>query len=59
MEREHAKGAPNKAEGAIKGTAGKVTGEQVEIKFDKAQGSAHNDVADIRDVAQKAAEKSQ
>jgi hypothetical protein len=31
---------------------------QAEVKFDKAQGSSHNDVADMRDVARKAAEKS-
>jgi hypothetical protein len=33
-------------------------GDQAEIKFDKAQGSAHNDVADIKDVAREAAKKS-
>jgi uncharacterized protein YjbJ (UPF0337 family) len=59
MDREHVKGARDKAKGAIKDTAGKIAGDQTEVKFDKAQGSAHNDVADMRDVAQKASEKSQ
>jgi uncharacterized protein YjbJ (UPF0337 family) len=62
MDREHVKGAADQAKGAIKDTAGKVTSDkelQTEVKFDKAQGSSHNDVADMRDVARKAGEKSQ
>jgi uncharacterized protein YjbJ (UPF0337 family) len=59
MDRKHEKGAADKAKGASKGTAGKVTGTQAGISFDKPLGSAHNDVADIRDVARKAAEKSE
>ena len=58
MDRESVKGARDKDKGAIKNTAGKVAGGQTEVKFDKAQGSAHNDVADMRDVAQKSSEKS-
>jgi len=58
MDREHVKGARDKTKSAIKDTAG-VAGDQTEVKFDKAQGTAHNDVADMRDVAQKASEKSQ
>jgi uncharacterized protein YjbJ (UPF0337 family) len=58
MDREHVKGGRDKAKGAIKNTAGKVAGGQTEVKFDKAQGSAHNDVVDMRDVAQRSSEKS-
>jgi uncharacterized protein YjbJ (UPF0337 family) len=57
MDREHVKGVADKAKDAIKVTAGKATSDKE--KFAKAQGSAHNDVADMRDVAQKAKEKSQ
>jgi uncharacterized protein YjbJ (UPF0337 family) len=42
------KGAANKVKGAIKDTAGKVTGDekmQAEGKMDKAKGAAHNAVA--------------
>jgi uncharacterized protein YjbJ (UPF0337 family) len=45
MDREHIKGTAEKAKGAIKDTAGKVTGDkklQTEGKLDKAKGSAHN-----------------
>jgi uncharacterized protein YjbJ (UPF0337 family) len=43
-------------------TTGKVTRDKqlrAEVKFDKAQGSSRNDVADVRDVAREATEKSQ
>ena len=43
MDREHVKGAADKAKGAIKDAAGKVTGDkelQAEGKLDKAKGSA-------------------
>ena len=45
MDREHVKGAADKAKGAIKDAAGKVTGDkelQTEGKLDKAKGDAHN-----------------
>jgi uncharacterized protein YjbJ (UPF0337 family) len=45
MNREHIKGAADKAKGAIKDAAGAVTGDkklQAEGKFDKAKGEAHN-----------------
>jgi uncharacterized protein YjbJ (UPF0337 family) len=61
MDREPVKGPADVTKGAIRDTARKVTGDkelQAEVKFDKAQGSAHNDVADMRDVARKAREKS-
>ena len=59
MDREQAKDAPDKAKGAIKDTAGKAAGDQTEVTFDKPLGSSHNDEADLRDVARKAAKKSQ
>jgi uncharacterized protein YjbJ (UPF0337 family) len=53
------KNASDKAKGAIKDTAGKAAGDQTEVNFDKPLGSSHNDEADLRDVARKAAKKSQ
>jgi uncharacterized protein YjbJ (UPF0337 family) len=44
MDREHVKGAADKAKGAIKKTAGKVTGDEElesEGKLDKAKGDVH------------------
>ena len=58
MDREHVKGAADKAKGAIKDTAGKITGDkklQAEGKFDKAKGAAHNVAGDVKDAAQNAA----
>jgi uncharacterized protein YjbJ (UPF0337 family) len=57
MDREHVKGAADKAKGAIKDTAGKVTGDkelQTEGKMDKAKGSAHNLAGDVKDAVRKA-----
>lgn len=54
MDREHIKGAADKAKGAIKETAGKITGDrelQSEGKFDKAKGDAHNALGNIKDAA--------
>ena len=53
MDREHIKGAADKVKGAIKDTAGKVTGDkklQSEGKIDKAKGSAHNVAGDVKDA---------
>jgi uncharacterized protein YjbJ (UPF0337 family) len=53
MDREHVKGTAEKAKGAIKDAAGKVTNDkklQTEGKFDKAKGSAHNVAGDIKDA---------
>ena len=53
MDREHVKGTADKAKGAIKDTAGKVTGDkklQSEGKVDKAKGSAHNVAGDLKDA---------
>jgi uncharacterized protein YjbJ (UPF0337 family) len=54
MDREHIKGAAEKAKGAIKDAAGKATGDkkfQTKGKFAKAKGSAHNVAGDIKDAA--------
>jgi uncharacterized protein YjbJ (UPF0337 family) len=57
MDKEHLKGAADRAKGAIKDAAGKVTGDkklQAEGKFDKAKGSAHDAVGDVKDAVRKA-----
>ncbi len=59
MDREHVKGAADKAKGAMKDAAGKLTGDtklQSEGKIDKAKGTAHNAVGDVKDAARKATE---
>ncbi len=59
MDREHVKGTADKAKGAIKDTAGTITGDtklQMEGKVDKAKGSAHNLAGDVKDAARKAGE---
>jgi len=56
MDKEHVKGAADKAKGAIKDTAGKVTGDkelQAEGKMDKAKGSAHKAAGDVKDAVRK------
>ena len=53
MDKEHVKGAADKAKGAIKEAAGKMTGDkqmQAEGKFDKAKGAAHQAAGDIKDA---------
>jgi uncharacterized protein YjbJ (UPF0337 family) len=53
MDREHIKGTAEKAKGAIKDTAGKLTDDkklQNEGKFDKAKGSAHKVAGDLKDA---------
>ena len=57
MDREHVEGAADKAKGAIKDAAGKVTGDkelQTEGKLDKAKGSAHNAAGDVKDALRNA-----
>ena len=59
MDREHVKGAADKAKGVIKDTAGKITGDkelQTEGKLDKAKGAAHNAAGDVKDAIRKAGE---
>jgi uncharacterized protein YjbJ (UPF0337 family) len=54
MDREHVKGAADKVKGAVKDTAGKVTGDekmQAEGKLDKAKGAAHDTAGDVKDAA--------
>jgi uncharacterized protein YjbJ (UPF0337 family) len=58
MDKEHVKGAADKAKGAIKDAAGKLTGDkklQAEGKLDKAKGSAHNVAGDVKDAARSGA----
>ena len=53
MDKEHLKGAADKAKGAVKDAAGKVTGDkktQAEGKIDKAKGAAHNMAGDLKDA---------
>ena len=59
MDKEHVKGAADKAKGAIKDAAGKLTGDtklQTEGKIDKAKGAAHDAVGDVKDAVRKAGE---
>ena len=54
MDREHIRGAADKAKGAIEDTAGKLTGGkelQSEGKLDKAKGDVHNAVGNVKDAA--------
>jgi len=56
MDREHVKGVADKAKGAIKETAGKVSGDkelETEGKIDKAKGDLHNAAGDVKDAVKK------
>ena len=56
MDKEHIKGAAQKAEGAVKDAIGKVTGNeklQAEGKADKAAGAARESVGDVKDAGRK------
>jgi uncharacterized protein YjbJ (UPF0337 family) len=56
MDREHVRGAADKAKGAIKETAGKVFGDkelESEGKVDKAKGDVHNAAGNLKDAARK------
>ena len=58
MDKEHIKGAADKAKGAMKETAGKMTGDkglEIEGKFDKAKGEVRKGIGDAKDAARKAA----
>ena len=60
MDKEHVKGAADKAKGAIKDAAGKVMGDnemQAEGKMDKAKGAAHSAVGDAKDAVKHATDK--
>jgi uncharacterized protein YjbJ (UPF0337 family) len=57
MDKEHLKGAADKAAGAAKEAAGKLTGDkrlEAEGKIDKAKGEARNLAGDVKDAARKA-----
>lgn len=57
MDKEHAKGALDKASGAAKDAVGKVTGNdklRVEGAIDKAKGATHDAAGDIKDGIKKA-----
>lgn len=57
MDREHVRGAADKAKGAIKETAGKMTGDkelQTEGKLDKAKGDLHNAAGNVKDAFKQA-----
>jgi uncharacterized protein YjbJ (UPF0337 family) len=58
MDREHVKGVADKAKGAVKDAAGKMTGDkemQAEGKLDKAKGAGHKAAGDVKDAARGAA----
>jgi uncharacterized protein YjbJ (UPF0337 family) len=51
------KGAAEKAKGAVKDAAGKITGDkkvQAEGKIDKVKGEAHHAAGDVKDAARDA-----
>jgi uncharacterized protein YjbJ (UPF0337 family) len=57
VDKEHIKGVADKAKGAMKEAAGKMTGDkqmQAEGKFDKAKGAAHEAAGDIKDAVRQA-----
>jgi uncharacterized protein YjbJ (UPF0337 family) len=57
MDKEHVKGAADKAKGAVKDAAGKMTDDkklQAEGKLDKAKGAAHNVAGDVKDAVRHA-----
>jgi len=61
MDKEHIKGAADKAKGAIKDAAGRVMGDtklQAEGKFDKAKGAAHEALGDVKDAVKRRRESS-
>lgn len=57
MDKEHIKGTADKAKGAVKDTAGKITGDkemQAEGKMDKAKGDARKAAGDVKDAVKDA-----
>ena len=60
MDHEHVRGAADKAKGAIKETAGKVSGDkelESEGKVDKAKGDVHNAAGNLKDAARDLSKK--
>jgi uncharacterized protein YjbJ (UPF0337 family) len=59
MDKEHVKGAADKAKGAVKEGVGKATGNErlrQEGQVDKAKGEIHKAAGDLKDAAKKAAD---
>ncbi len=57
MDKEHVKGAADKAKGTIKEGAGKITGDkslEAEGKVDKAKGDIHKAAGDVKDAVKDA-----
>ena len=57
MDKEHLKGAADKASGTVKSAAGKMTGDrklEAEGELDKAKGTAREFIGDAKDAAKKA-----
>jgi uncharacterized protein YjbJ (UPF0337 family) len=57
MDKEHAKGAADKAKGAVKDAVGGLTGDaklQAEGKLDKAKGAVRSTVGDVKDAVKDA-----
>ena len=57
MDKEHVKGAADKAKGAIKEGAGKLSGDkklESEGKIDKAKGAARTVAGDVKDAVRHA-----
>ena len=62
MDKEHIKGAADKAKGAVKDAFGKMTDDkkmQAEGKIDKAKGAAHEALGDVKDAGRKAQRQAQ
>ena len=60
MDKEHVKGAADKAKGAIKETAGKAMGDkemQAQGRMDKAKGAAHRAAGDVKDAVRDATKR--
>ena len=60
MDKEHVKGAADKAKGAVKDAAGKLTDNkelQAEGKMDKAKCSAREALGDAKDAVKRGQEK--
>ena len=57
MDKEHVKGAADKAKGAVKDAVGGLTGDsklQAEGKMDKVKGAVHTAVGDMKDAVKDA-----
>jgi uncharacterized protein YjbJ (UPF0337 family) len=58
VDKEHVKGAVDKAKGVVKDTAGKIMGDdklRAEGKFDKLKGESRKVAGDVKDAARDAA----